>query len=262
MNCPNPEFGSTLLATMYETPVTSSDDDPCAPPFDVDDGTSTTSYETSTTDYGYSPGLPSGPSPHLLDGDHWEGEVAVEGAPEHGMSASDLAGSSVGLAVALGHQFGPVRLAGEYSFAKVSGQRDLYTDDLGGTWWDGWQDVSGESSRLGASARVRGILGMGGDASGFGGNLAVYGEVGAGRETIHWDGGAELHRDDVAVGAGFEMAFGNHHLGGLDLGARLLIAPAATPATVPACSGICMQTTDDQGHDVAVLMHAGILFGG
>lgn len=195
---------------------------------------------------------PPRPAPYApndpLGGSHWEFELAVEGGAMGGVDVGDISGNRVGALAVVARQLGPVRVGLELAVGKVWAQRDLYTAD---GWWDGWEDIAGESTRVGASLRLRGVARPNG-AFGPGvtvANITGYVEAGVGSETVTFSGGHPgASRGDVMLGIGTEVAAGTSRFGGADLGVRVFIAESPDPS--------------ESTHDVAVMLHLGALFGG
>jgi len=188
-------------------------------------------------------GVSLGREHSVLTRSRWEAELSLEGAPMHGFAMGDVRGSLVGLRASVGRQIGPLRLSLEYGVAKFSARHDLYTSD---GWWDGWVDLGGEVSRVGAAVRYR--VSAGTERAPHT-SLGFYAELGLGRQTIAWTGGGEHTRSDAAFGLGFEIAGGSHHrMGGFDLGVRLIASPKP-------------DTSMDRTHDLSALLQLGVLLG-
>lgn len=170
-----------------------------------------------------------------LRGSHWEAAAFLEGGR---ISLGDAAGGQAGLRGEVARQFGALRIAVEGSVAKFMAQRDLY-DSAG--WWDGWEDVGGEVSRVGVTARLR--------AGGFGSTVegGFYVEGGIGQQYIAWDDGRSGTRRDFILGGGMELAGGGERMGGVDFHVRAIVAPSLETAV--------------ETHDVGVLVGLGGRFG-
>lgn len=172
--------------------------------------------------------------PHLR-GSHWEIGAFLEGGR---IAADDVAGGQVGVRGELARQFGALRLGVEGSVAKFLAHRDLYD---GPSLWAGWEDVSGEVSRIGATARLR--------AGGFGEALdgGFYIEGGIGQQYLAWDSGGTATRRDFMLGGGVELAGGRERMGGFDFNVRALVAPSMVETV--------------QTHDLGILVGLGGRFG-
>jgi hypothetical protein len=243
-----------VLASTCFTAVAHADD--VAVDVDVDVNVTVTPSSGSTQP----PAASEPPGPWLLRGDHWEGEIAIQGAPMGGIDVADLSGGRVGVLAVGARQLGSLRVGLELGVATFWASRDLYTAD---GWWNGWEDIGGQATRVGASLRYRVVSAVNG-APGLGnmiGNLSFYAEVAAGREHIAFSGGGELDRNDAAFGIGFEFAAGRERFGGMDLGVRVVASQTPTRG-IPRCDARCRLDTEDGTADLAVLIHLGALFGG
>lgn len=185
----------------------------------------------------YDAGPPARSAREVLTGNVLEAEVSMDAGS---FGYEDIGGGQVGIRGLVGVQLGRVRLGLEGSVSKFSGSRDLY-DSMG--WWNGWEDLSGEIKRTGASARF--LIGAVAPAEYPHVALGLYVEGGVGRQMISFDGGGSRTREDVMGGIGMEIGGGQHRTGAFDLGLRL-------QAT---------ESPSDDTHDVAVLFHLGAIFG-
>jgi hypothetical protein len=180
--------------------------------------------------------------PALLDGSRWEAGVVATGGS---FALGDLGGGQAGVRAFAGRQLGILRVAVEYGVAKFWASRDVY--DAAG-WWTGWEDEAGELRRLGATARLRGVFD---DPMYPNLGLAFYLEAGAGKQWLiragQRESQREIERRDYVLGVGLEVVGGDHRMGGMDLGVRLVAAPALDPM--------------DPTHDLAVIGHLGGTFG-
>jgi len=184
---------------------------------------------------------PPPPSP-ILRGSHWELGAFLEGGR---IAVDDIAGGQFGVRGEIARELGPLRIGVEGSIAKFSAQRDLY-DSMG--WWNGWEDVAGEVTRVGLTARLRtGMITQPTSLSPYRADLAFYVEGGVGKQHIAWDTGAANERSDFMLGAGFEIAGGQDRIGGFDLNVRAVVAPSLDASV--------------ETHDVGILVGLGGRFG-
>lgn len=185
---------------------------------------------------------PPPPPRPILRGSHWELGAFLEGGR---IAAGDIAGGQFGVRGEIARQLGPLRIGVEGSIAKFSAQRDLY-DAMG--WWDGWEDVGGEVSRVGLTGRLRmGTITEPSTMSPYRADLVFYLEGGVGQQHIAWDSGDANDRNDFMLGTGFEIAGGSDRIGGFDLNVRAVVAPSLDASV--------------ETHDVSVLVGLGGRFG-
>lgn len=184
---------------------------------------------------------PPPPRP-VLRGSHWELGVFLEGGR---IAIDDITGGQFGARGEVARQFGALRIGIEGSIAKFAASRDLY-DDMG--WWDGWDDVGGEVSRVGLTARLRSVhRTLPQPHMPNGADLAFYVEGGLGQQYIAWDGGGAYERNDFMLGVGFEIAGGQRRMGGMDLNVRAVVAPSLDESV--------------ETHDVSIIAGLGGRFG-
>jgi hypothetical protein len=185
---------------------------------------------------------PPPPPRPILRGSRWELGAFLEGGR---IVAGDIAGGQFGARGEIARQLGPLRVAVEGSIAKFSAQRDLY-DSMG--WWNGWEDVGGEVSRVGLTGRLRmGTITEPTPMAPYRADLVLYLEGGVGQEHIAWDNGDANDRNDFMIGTGFEIAGGQDRIGGFDLNVRAVVAPSLDASV--------------ETHDVSVLVGLGGRFG-
>lgn len=183
---------------------------------------------------------PPPPGP-ILRGSHWELGVFLEGGR---IAVDDIAGGQFGVRGEFARQLGPLRIGVEGSIAKFVAQRDLY-DQMG--WWNGWEDVGGEVSRVGLTARLRAGAITDPTMSPYRADLVFYVEGGVGKQHIAWDTGSSNERQDFMLGTGFEIAGGRDRIGGFDLNVRAVVGPSLNASV--------------ETHDVSVLVGLGGRFG-
>ncbi len=188
------------------------------------------------------PAPPMPPPGPILRGSHWELGAFLEGGR---IAVGDIVGGQFGVRGEIARQFGSLRVAVEGGIGKFSGERDLY-DAMG--WWNGWEDVGGEVSRVGLSARLRmGTIADPSPGMPYRADLAFYIEGGVGQQHIAWDSGLSAERNDFMLGTGFEIAGGRDRIGGFDLNVRAVVAPSLTASV--------------ETHDVSILVGLGGRFG-
>ena len=185
---------------------------------------------------------PPPPPRPILRGSHWELGAFLEGGR---ISAGDIAGGQFGVRGEIARQLGPLRIGVEGSIAKFAAQRDLY-DSMG--WWNGWEDVGGEVSRVGLTARLRtGMITEPTPMAPYRADLVFYVEGGVGQQHIAWDTGDANERQDFMLGVGFEIAGGRDRIGGFDLNVRAVVAPSLDSSV--------------ETHDVSIIGGLGGRFG-
>lgn len=163
----------------------------------------------------------------------WEGAVGVRGGGwDSAFTAGPVDGPAIGLHLRVGRSFGqPGRaplVSVEYDAMKVA-------------------DGRGELNRVGAAlrlrARARGAMMAGG-----------YLELGAGLQSVAWEGGGRLDRKDLRIGLGVTNESGSGSFG-FELGVSIGAAPPIPTGAPPTCAGPCTMATPDEARDLSVLLH-------
>ncbi|HVV83223.1 MAG TPA: hypothetical protein VHE35_09085 [Kofleriaceae bacterium] len=170
-----------------------------------------------------------------------------------GYSVGPVSGAAIGTHLDGGVRSGRLAVLGEYDFVSI-GQSE----------YDHPDPIRGQLHRLGANLRYS-VGAFGGRTVPIRGDIWIEG--GLGDQFVHWNGGGELERRDVAFGFGGQMTVQlgeeNPRYLGFYYAFRGMVArdpdESKEPA-MPTCAGPCDRPTGPSSWDLGAFFNFGVVF--